>query len=607
MKTDITRKDEEKFLKFKIAENSVFDVALTFDNLISAIGDGKLPLEVLDDDGSRVIDDSSIEEIKKVIPCLLKIVDKPRSFIRSLEEKVPVETAKRINHKSIAKLSQDNNDWYARTLLAVKPKNIVSDINVETIDLYENRLICSLIDRISKLLTQARLFYQDQIKTLDDNSALNVINREYQYNTESFKFYNKISSKLYSNHEESDYRKKVDAELDSILRVEKKIVLLKRSDLYRTLHKKRKVVDPIQKTNILMFEYNYNQAYKLWKYLNQNNQDEKLDLDVEFQDGELESYYRLYCLSCIFAVLHDLNFTETSGKTLTFDRIKNDIILEPLIFKRDRNTIKLSVKKDFIQCSLNVDGIKENDDFYFYPDFVDFEPMSRSTVDDFTEQLLNGLIENTKHTTIRGKYALVSINMNRCSEGNTYSKKVYRRFFSMGNNFSPDESKGNLEKWGGYKTGILIISPVQLRSNFLRIEKIFNYYLLKHTDFENKLSICPLCGSKNIRQNDSMNYTCRDCAHNISVTYCNHCDPKHERPIVWVKYINDKFLEHQEVVNGLSNMSLHYRLSKLEMIMGERATTAFELEEEKRGWKLKTICPYCGVVLGDQEEHHGKE
>ena len=214
MKTDITRKDEGKFLKFKIAENSVFDSALTFDDLISAIGDGKLPLEVSDDDGSRVIDDSSIEEIKKVIPCLLKIVDKPRSFIRSFEEKVPVETAKRINHKAIAKLSQDCNDWYARTLLAVKPKNIVSDINEETIDLYENRFICSLIDRISKLLAQARLFYQDQIKTLDDNSAINVINREYQYNTESFKFYNKISNKLYSNHGESDYRKKVDTELD---------------------------------------------------------------------------------------------------------------------------------------------------------------------------------------------------------------------------------------------------------------------------------------------------------------------------------------------------------------------------------------------------------
>ena len=203
-------------------------------------------------DGTKIIDDSSIKEIKKIIPCLLKIVDKPRSFIKSLEEKVPVETAKRINHKAIAKLSQDSNDWYARTVLSVKPKNIVSDINEETIDLYENRFICSLIDRISKLLTQARQFYDEQLKTLDDNSAINAINREYQHNTNSFTFYNKISKNMYSYHEDSSYRNKVKDERESIKKIEKKIRLLKRSDFYRTLHKKRKVVDPIQKTNILM-------------------------------------------------------------------------------------------------------------------------------------------------------------------------------------------------------------------------------------------------------------------------------------------------------------------------------------------------------------------
>ena len=200
MKTEITRKDEEKFLKLKIAENGIFDESLSFDDLINAIGQGNLPLEVSDDDGTKIIDDSSIEEIKKVIPCLLRIIDKPRSFIKSLEEKVPVEIAKRINHKAISKLSQDSNDWYARTVLAVKPKNIVSDINEETIDLYENRFICSLIDRISKLLAQARQFYQDQLKTLDDNSALNAINKEYQYNTSSFKFYNKITKSMYGYH-----------------------------------------------------------------------------------------------------------------------------------------------------------------------------------------------------------------------------------------------------------------------------------------------------------------------------------------------------------------------------------------------------------------------
>ncbi len=601
MKTDITRKDEEKFLKLKIAENRIFDESFSIDELINSIGSGHLVLEVSDEDGTKVIDDSSIKEIRKTIPCLLKIVEKPRSFIKSIEEKVPVETAKRINHKAIAKLSQESNDWYARKVLAVKPKNIVSDINEETINLYENRFICSLIDRISKLLAQARQFYQDQVKTLDDNSALNAINKEYQYNTDSFKFYNKISKSMYRYSEGVDYRNKVDNELNSIKKIEKNLRLLKSSDFYRKLHKKGKVRDPIQKTNILMFEYNYNQAYKLWKYLNQNNQDEKLELDADFEEGDLEAYYHLYSVICIMSVLHDLEFTETTKKKITFDRTTKNIISETLIFKRDFSVIKLNISKDYIKCSLIINNSKDLDDFYFYPKFINFESMSRSAVDQLTEEILNSLVDNSKHSTTSGKYALVSINMNRCSEDNFYSNKVYRRFYGFGNNFSPDEDKNNLAKWGNYKTGISIVTPVQLRNNFLKIEKIFNYHLIKNTNFHKQLTSCPfpLCGGKNIRGNNSMNYTCYDCSRNISVTFCNHCDPNHKKPILWIKYINEKFLNNEEVVKGLSNMSPYYKLSKIETIMGEKATTAFELEYERTVYKLKTICPYCGIKLGE--------
>ena len=107
-KKEVTKRDEEKFLKLKIAENSIFDSELTFNKIINAVSNGNLPLEVAYDDGTNIIDDSSIEEIRKVVPCLQKIVDKPRSFIKNLEEKVPVETSKRINHKAIVKLSQHN-------------------------------------------------------------------------------------------------------------------------------------------------------------------------------------------------------------------------------------------------------------------------------------------------------------------------------------------------------------------------------------------------------------------------------------------------------------------------------------------------------------------
>ena len=41
-----------------------------------------------------------------------------------------------------------------------------------------------------------------------------------------------------------------------------------------------------------------------------------------------------------------------------------------------------------------------------------------------------------------------------------------------------DEAKEIIDKWGNYKTGIVIVSPVQLTSNFLKIERIFNYHLL---------------------------------------------------------------------------------------------------------------------------------
>lgn len=599
-KKEVTKRDEEKFLKLKIAENSIFDSELTFNKIINAVSNGNLSLEAAYDDGTNIIDDSSIEEIRKVIPCLQKIVDKPRSFIKNLEEKVPVETSKRINHKAIVKLSQDSNDWYARTLLSVKPKNIVSDTIEETLDLYENRFICSLILRISKLLAQARQFYKDQLKNFDDNSAINAINREYHYNTDSLKFYNKISKSMDSYHEDSDYRIKVENELEKIKIIEMKVSSLKRSDFYRMLSKKKKVVDPIQKTNILMFEYNYNQAFKLWRYLNQNKPNEKLDLDVKFEDGELEAYYMLYCFICVLSVLHDLNFKEISNKEFRFEKENRKFYFDSFIFKRDLYLIKVTLDQNNIKCSLNVNNNRQNDDFYFYPKFTNFESMSRSNIDDYTAEVLNSFLVTDEFSTTRGKYALVSINMNRCSEGNTFSNKVYRRFYSIGNNFSPDESKDNLRKWGNYKTGITIITPVQLRSNFLKIERIFNYHLLRRIELQKELTKCPLCNGNHIRNLSQTNYTCTDCFHNISINYCNYCDPKHKNPFIWIKYMNEKFLEKQEVVKGLPDMSTFDKLSYIEKIMGERATTSFELEKENSGWKLKTICPKCGIKLGDQ-------
>lgn len=598
MKTEIKRKDEEKFLKFKISENECFINTLTFDEIIDCIGSGILPLEVSEDDGTKVLDEEQFEEIKRVVPFLLKIIDKPRSFIKSLEEKVPVETAKKINHKAISKLSRDSNDWYARTVLSVKPKNVVSDINEETIDLYENRFICSLTDKISKLVASRRHYYQDQIKSIDDNNAIFAMERDY-HTTSSFPFFNKLNKNSINFITDSSYRTKLKEELEKTIEVEKKIRLIKRSDFYRSLHKKRKVTDPIQKTNILMFEYNYNQAYKLWKILSQYHEENTLENDVEINEDDLHGYYYLYSFISVLSALHDLGFTEITKNKISY--INNSIILrENLKFVRGIEQIFIKLEKDYIKMSyLNSDTKNKIDEFLIYPNYTNFETMSRSKVDEYTSEMLNSFIDNSKFTTVSSRYAFVSIDMNRCSEDNTLSERVYRRFYGIGNNYSPDEHPDSLKNWGNYKTGIVIITPTKLRDNFLRIEKIINYHILKGRNISSFGKECPLCGSKYIVDNGNHNYTCRNCRHIISITYCNVCDNAHKKPILWVKYIDDKFLEQEEVIRGdFINIKYFNKIDKIEKIMGEKATTTFELEKDTSGWKLKTICPHCGIKLG---------
>ena len=601
MKTEITRKDEEKFLKQKIAENKIFSKRLRFDDIINSISNGVLPLQVSDDDGTRVLDEEQFYEIKRVVPFLLKIVDKPRSFIRSSEEKVPVETAKRINHKAIAKLSRDSSDWYARTILAVKPKNVIADINEETIDLYENRFICSLTDRIAKLVAIRRQYYQDALKTVDDNNAIWAMDNDY-HTTSSFQFFNKITKGSSTHLGEASFREKIAEELLTIEDVEKKIRLIRRSDFYRALHRKRKVRDPIQKTNILMFEYNYNQAYKLWIYLNQIHEEDKLENQVEIVEAELNGYYMLYCLALTFAAMHDMGFSEESKKTLQYK--DNSVTIDgEMLFARGDSIIRLWLGKEEIHLAYNYDTNQDKwDEFVFCPKFINFEEMNRSQINDCTEEVLNSLVVTGKFNPISSKYALVSINMNRCSEENTLLPKVYRRFYGLGSNYSSDESSENLEKWADYKTGIAIITPVKLRDNFLRIERIINYHMLKYVDLSKLPEVCPLCGGQHIVSSGKQNYTCRDCRHSISITYCNDCDPGKMRPIIWVKYVDDKFLTREDVIRGdFAENKIYDQMSKIEIIMGERATTSFDLKKDNGAWKLKTICPRCGVILGESK------
>ena len=353
----ITRDDEDKFLKEKIADYELFREAFTFGEIIDALRAEVRPLSlsISEEDGTEVIDESNIEIIEKSIKYLTGIFSDPRSFIRSSEEKVPVEIAKRINQKAISVLSRDSNDWHSRTVLSVKPKSIVADVNEESYDIYENRFVCTLIDKVFSLVREARIACEEERDACRDLKASDELDRMIgcdSANT-SLQFFNKI----YDNRKgtgKSDYELELDKKIGRLIRIEDKIRLFRLTKMYRSLRNKR-VHNPIQKTNILMYDYNYNQAFRLWKYLEDAHLIERKKLVSEELGPELlEQCYSLYVFLCLCASLHDLDFTEESSVKMRFDN--NGLSANGTMrFHRKRDDFLLSLSVKSNEFIFNID------------------------------------------------------------------------------------------------------------------------------------------------------------------------------------------------------------------------------------------------------------
>ncbi len=175
------RSEEEKFLFNRICDDFYvqFPQGAYLCDLIEAFNCKKILLQFSEKEGTKVINEECVKEIKKTVPFIQRIVEKPRSFIKSIEEKVPVATAKRISSGAIMHLGRDSNDWYARTFLTVKPKNIISDINEETIELYENKFVKTLIDRILIYVVARRVKLENLYEQEEDDTIRNYLSSNY--------------------------------------------------------------------------------------------------------------------------------------------------------------------------------------------------------------------------------------------------------------------------------------------------------------------------------------------------------------------------------------------------------------------------------------------
>lgn len=211
----------------------------------------------------KVVDEEWISMIEDSLDAINTIIEKPRRFITTEEEVVPVSLAKKISADSVRHLSQNTQFLAPSDDGGVHPTRILNVNTVETYDLYENRFIYHLIQRL--------LTFVDKRTDVIFWSTGNEIRNRF-----------KMHSKIDDAYEEIEYNVEMTvknrqsfAENDAdnmdvfmrIDRVRRLVMALRGASFCQIMNGCSAVRSPIQRTNLIMKDPNYRKCYQLWQFM----------------------------------------------------------------------------------------------------------------------------------------------------------------------------------------------------------------------------------------------------------------------------------------------------------------------------------------------------
>ena len=228
----------------------------------------------------KVVDEEWISMIEDSLDAINTIIENPRRFITTEEEVVPVSLAKKISADSVRHLSRNTQFLAPSDDGDVHPTRILNVSTVETYDLYENRFIYHLIQRL--------LTFVDKRTDVIFWSTGNEIRNRF-----------KMHSKIDDAYEEIEYNVEMTvknrqsfAENDAdnmdvfmrIDRVRRLVMALRGASFCQIMNGCSAVRSPIQRTNLIMKDPNYRKCYQLWQFMERYD---KVGYNIDVQQQAL--------------------------------------------------------------------------------------------------------------------------------------------------------------------------------------------------------------------------------------------------------------------------------------------------------------------------------
>lgn len=233
---------------------------------ISSIQHGTLKLYAIDQSADVHNYTEIFDQISNAFYAFKTICEKPKSHLKAVNEVRPIETVKRIGYESIPYLAAHSEDWLARTASGLKPARLFSRVEDDEYQIYENRVVKTLIDLILSFLKKVEKQFRDQRDQLRG-----IMNSSVQTGSFGFdvNFQRAVSELMRADDKGSEYSSKSLGQVEK-LQAEANLLLkhyriLRQTKLYRYLKNTKPVLNPLNETNILTMDKYYSIILKLWK------------------------------------------------------------------------------------------------------------------------------------------------------------------------------------------------------------------------------------------------------------------------------------------------------------------------------------------------------
>lgn len=292
--------------------------------------------------------EKEVTRIEKVLPSMKRIFARPIIHLIDVDEIVNVESAKRINSKTISYAATHSELWDNITEDGIKPLKLLTSTYKDNYAIYENVVFSRAVDYAVSFTKYYSRLLRDVIYT-NKTLEIDLLERE-----------NHISYYLALGKLETGHLRSFSAYIDLALS------LISRVDfIYNTLHSrlnrpiyqkchKVKGKLKLRKTNILGMQKDYKNIYAFLKSAHKD--------ELEDVENEEESYYYFCKYLLVFSIGH-FNFAIDNNKKIDFNKLDLDF---------EFKTYKLSVKDVLVSGKKAIELTFKNDieyKMYLLPSF----------------------------------------------------------------------------------------------------------------------------------------------------------------------------------------------------------------------------------------------